>query len=86
MVNFFKKGPKCSKKKILINKFEIIDGNPEEQDIIPFRLFLDCYSLSTSFKNLDNIFSVKYYLKFVIIDSNEKEYFQHHEIYIWRNK
>jgi vacuolar protein sorting-associated protein 26 len=66
-------------------KYEILDGSPNEKDIVPIRLYLDCYGLSPTYKLNDFDINVNYFLKFVVIDQNEKVYFKQQELFLWRN-
>jgi len=68
----------------LISKFELIDGNPETGDIIPIRMFLGSYELCPSYINTNNVFSVRYFLKIVVIDENDGSFFKQQEIVLWR--
>lgn len=68
----------------LLSKFEVVDGRPGVADIVPIRMFINCYELSPTYKDLNNVMSVKYYLKFVVIDDDDKAFFKQQEIYLWR--
>lgn len=68
----------------LITKFEVVDGRPDADDIVPIRMFLNCYELSPTYRDINNIMSIKYYLKFVIIDDDDKAFFKQQEIFLWR--
>ena len=65
-------------------KFEIMDGAPIKNEIIPIRFFLAPYELTPTYKNINNIFSVRYYINLVIYDSNDKRYYKQHEIILYR--
>ena len=65
-------------------KFEIMDGAPIKNEIIPIRFFLSPYELTPTYKNINNIFSVRYYINLVIYDSNNKRYYKQHEIILYR--
>lgn len=69
----------------LICKFEIMDGSPNENEIIPIRVYLDCYDLTPSYKLKDYDINVNYYMKFVLIDNKERVYFKQQELFLWRN-
>jgi vacuolar protein sorting-associated protein 26 len=68
----------------VVGKYEILDGSPNESDIIPIRMYLDCYELTPSYKLNDFDASVEYFLKFVVIDNNDKNYFKQQDIFLWR--
>lgn len=66
-------------------KFEIMDGSPVRGESIPVRMFLSAYpSLTPTFKNINNKFSVKYFLNLVLVDEDDRRYFKQHEIFLWR--
>ena len=68
----------------MISKFELIDGNPEAGDIIPIRMFIGSYDLTPTFININNILSVRFYLKIVLIDDDENYLYKQQEIILWR--
>ena len=61
-----------------------MDGSPIKKEIIPIRFFLSPYELTPTYKNINNIFSVKYYINLVIIDIKDKRYYKQHEIILYR--
>lgn len=69
-----------------IAKFEIMDGAPVRGESIPIRLFLSSFNLSPTYKNVNNKFSVKYYLNLVLIDEEDRRYFKQQEIQLWRRE
>ena len=69
---------------ITLCKYEIMDGAPIKNEIIPIRFFLSPYELTPTYKNINNIFSVRYYINLVIYDSNDKRYYKQHEIILYR--
>jgi vacuolar protein sorting-associated protein 26 len=69
---------------VLITKYEICDGKPDTDDIIPIRMNVGCYDLSPTYRDVNSYLSVKYYLKLVIIDEEERQYTKQQEIYLWR--
>ncbi|MCD9646692.1 Vacuolar protein sorting-associated protein 26A [Datura stramonium] len=48
-------------------KFELMDGAPVRGESIPIRLFLSPYELTPTYRNINNKFSVKYYLNLVLV-------------------
>jgi vacuolar protein sorting-associated protein 26 len=68
----------------LIAKYEICDGKPDVDDIIPIRMHIGSYDLSPTFPDINNYMSVKYFLKLVIIDEDDKQYNKQQDIYLWR--
>jgi vacuolar protein sorting-associated protein 26 len=69
----------------LLSKFEVIDGNPAAEEIVPIRMFINSFELSPTYKDINNIVSVKYFIKFVVIDESEKSFFKQQEIILWRS-
>ena len=69
---------------IIIDSYELIDGSPVKKDKIPFRLYLNSYSLTPTYRNVGNVFSVKYYIKLVIGDFENNSFFKQTEIKLFR--
>ena len=69
---------------VLISKYEIVDGKPFDNDIVPLRLFIGSFDLTPTFANINNYFSVKYFLKFLISDGDEKYFSKEQEIIFYR--
>ena len=68
-----------------VAKFEIMDGAPVRGESIPIRLFLGGFdTLTPSFRNVNNKFSVKYFLNLVLIDEEDRRYFKQQEITLYR--
>ena len=67
-------------------KFEVMDGAPVRTESIPIRIFLSPYDLTPSYKNINNKFSVKYFLNLVLVDEEDRRYFKQQEIQLWRNE
>ena len=70
----------------MISKFEIIDGQPFEKDIIPLRLFIGSFNLTPTYKDINSFFSVKYFLKILILDNEERAYSKDQEIILYRSR
>ena len=52
---------------------------------IPIRLFLSGFdTLTPTFRNVNNKFSVKYFLNLVLIDEEDRRYFKQQEITLYR--
>jgi len=51
---------------------------------IPIRLFLSGYDLTPTYKNILNLFSVKYNLNIILVDETDRRYFQRTELSFWR--
>jgi len=68
-----------------VAKFEIMDGAPVRGESIPIRLFLNGFdTLTPTFRNVNNKFSVKYFLNLVLIDEEDRRYFKQQEITLYR--
>jgi vacuolar protein sorting-associated protein 26 len=67
-----------------ISKYEIMDGAPVRGESIPIRLFLSPYDLTPTYRNVQNKFSVKYYINLVLVDEEDRRYFKQQEIQLWR--
>ncbi|KAJ6811734.1 vacuolar protein sorting homolog26 [Iris pallida] len=65
-------------------KFELMDGAPVRGESIPIRLFLSPYELTPTYRNINNKFSVKYYLNLVLVDEEDRRYFKQQEITVYR--
>lgn len=77
-------GPHTYNESENISKYEIMDGAPVRGESIPIRLFLSPYELTPTFKNVQNKFSVKYYLNLVLVDEEDRRYFKQQEIILHR--
>jgi len=69
-----------------LTKFEIMDGAPVREQCVPVRLYLSGFDLTPTYKNVQNKFSVKYFLNLVLVDEEDRRYFKQQEIFIWRRK
>ncbi|TYJ26589.1 hypothetical protein E1A91_A07G130400v1 [Gossypium mustelinum] len=65
-------------------KFELMDGASVRGESIPIRLFLSPYELTRTYQNINNKFSVKYYLNLVLVDEEDRRYFKQQEITMYR--
>jgi len=61
-----------------------MDGGPIKNETIPIRFFISPYELCPTYININNKFSVQYYLNLVLIDVEGRRYFKQHEIQIIR--
>ncbi len=56
-----------------------------KDEIIPIRIFLKAYkNLSPTYTNVNNKFSVQYFVSLVLIDQEDKRYFKQMEIKLHR--
>ena len=70
----------------VITKYEIMDGGPVKNETVPIRFFLKPYSLTPSMINVNNKFSVQYFINLVLSDDVDRKYFKQHEINLFRLK
>ena len=64
--------------------YELMDGNPIKDEVIPVRMYLTNFDLTPSYRDKDKKFHVKYYLSLVLIEKNGRKYFKKREIWLWR--
>eukprot|EP00930_Biecheleria_cincta_P070798 TRINITY_DN58401_c0_g1_i1.p1 TRINITY_DN58401_c0_g1~~TRINITY_DN58401_c0_g1_i1.p1 ORF type:complete len:317 (-),score=67.17 TRINITY_DN58401_c0_g1_i1:89-991(-) len=69
-----------------LTKFEIMDGAPVKDQCIPVRLYFTGFDLTPTYKNVQNKFSVRYFLNLVLVDEEDRRYFKQQEIFLWRKK
>lgn len=69
-----------------LSKFEIMDGAPVKDQCIPVRLYLSGFDLTPTYKNVQNKFSVRYFLNLVLVDEEDRRYFKQQEVFLWRKK
>ena len=55
-------------------------------EVIPIRVYLGAYELTPSYKNINNKYSVKYFINLVLVDEEDRRYFKQQEITLWRRK
>jgi len=67
-----------------IIKYELMDGAPVKGECVPIRLFLSTLDLTPTYRLVNNIFSVKYYLNLVLVDEEDRRYFKQQEVIFWR--
>lgn len=67
-----------------VAKYEIMDGAPVRGESIPIRVFLAGYDLTPTMRDINNKFSVRYYLNLVLMDTEDRRYFKQQEVTLWR--
>jgi len=77
-------GPNLYNESETITKFECMDGAPVRGESIPIRMFLSAYDLTPTYRNVNNKFSVKYYLNLVLVDEEDRRYFKQQELHLYR--
>ena len=60
-----------------------MDGAPVSDESIPIRIFLSAYKLTPSYINVNNKFSVRYFLNLVLFDVKNRRYYKQSEIKLW---
>jgi vacuolar protein sorting-associated protein 26 len=69
-----------------LTKFEVMDGAPVRGESVPIRLYLAGFDLTPTYRNISNMFTVRYYLNLVIVDEEDRRYFKQQEIMLWRSE
>jgi vacuolar protein sorting-associated protein 26 len=69
-----------------ISKFEIMDGDPPKDQMIPIRLYLSGIHHLTPSYNIEGYYNVSYLLNFCLIDIEDRRLFKQQEIYLYRKE
>ncbi|KAJ4455891.1 Vacuolar protein sorting 26 (Vps26) [Paratrimastix pyriformis] len=69
-----------------VTKFEVMDGCPVREEVIPIRLFLGGTDLTPTYPSVNNRFQVKYFLNLVLVDEEDRRYYKQQEITLWRKE
>ncbi|XP_068624569.1 vacuolar protein sorting-associated protein 26B-like [Battus philenor] len=77
-------GPNMFTENETVAKYEIMDGAPVRGESIPIRVFLAGYDLTPTMRDINNKFSVRYYLNLVLMDTEDRRYFKQQEVTLWR--
>jgi hypothetical protein len=67
-----------------VTKFELMDGAPVRGERIPVRMYLSGLDVTPTYRAVEGIFSVRYFLNLVLIDEEDRRYFKQSEIKLWR--
>ncbi|KAK7197914.1 vacuolar protein sorting-associated protein-like protein [Novymonas esmeraldas] len=68
-----------------LQKFEVMDGTPIVGEVVPIRLSLKSVPrLTPSYKTVENLFSVRYFLNLVLVSQEGRRYFKQQEIQLYR--
>eukprot|EP01027_Heterolobosea_sp_BB2_P006755 GEZU01010156.1.p1 GENE.GEZU01010156.1~~GEZU01010156.1.p1 ORF type:complete len:138 (+),score=43.15 GEZU01010156.1:211-624(+) len=70
-----------------LKKFEVIDGSPISGEVVPMRIYLNSiekWKLTPTCENVNNKFTVKYFLHLSLCDKAGRRYFKQHELFLWR--
>lgn len=66
-------------------RYVVMDGTPKKGSVVPIRYYLNgIRCLTPSFVNVDNKFSVQYYLHVEFLDCEERRFFKRMEIKLMR--
>jgi vacuolar protein sorting-associated protein 26 len=69
-----------------LQKFEIMDGTPIVDEVVPLRLYLNSIPrLTPSYPNIFERFRVIYYINLVLVTGEGKRYFKQQEITLYRH-
>ena len=68
----------------VIIAYEIMDGGPIKNEVIPIRFYLKPYGFTPSIDNANNRLSVQYLISLVLVDIEGRKYFKKHEITLHR--
>jgi len=79
-------GPQQYNESETLTKFELMDGAPVRGECIPIRLFMSSLDLTPTYRNINNKFSVKYYLNLVLVDQEDRRYFKQQEVHLHREE
>jgi vacuolar protein sorting-associated protein 26 len=72
---------------VVLKKFEIIDGTPAKDEVVPVRFYLssiDQWMLTTSGKNIDSKFSVEYFIHMALCDTKGSRFFKKKPLNFYR--
>ncbi|KPA81343.1 vacuolar protein sorting-associated protein-like protein [Leptomonas pyrrhocoris] len=68
-----------------LQKFEVMDGTPIVGEVVPIRLYLKSIPrLTPTFQNVEDFFSVRYFLNLVLVSQEGRRYFKQQEIQLYR--
>ncbi|KAG9393134.1 Vacuolar Protein Sorting 26 (VPS26) [Carpediemonas membranifera] len=67
-------------------KYELVDGSPVRGETVPIRLFLKGRGLTPTYTNVNNKFSVRYFLILSMIDESEHRCYNQQEIFLYRRQ
>ena len=61
-------------------------GAPIKGESVPIRLHLSKLNLTPTYRTVNNVFSIKYYINLVLIDEEDRRYFKQQEVTFWRSE
>eukprot|EP01130_Rhizamoeba_saxonica_P005181 TRINITY_DN2073_c0_g1_i2.p2 TRINITY_DN2073_c0_g1~~TRINITY_DN2073_c0_g1_i2.p2 ORF type:complete len:161 (-),score=32.84 TRINITY_DN2073_c0_g1_i2:66-548(-) len=67
-----------------LSQYEIMEGPPVKGESVPIRFFLSAFDLTPTYQNVEEKFSVNYFLNLILIDENDRRYFKQSEINLFR--
>jgi hypothetical protein len=68
-----------------MTRYVVMAGTPQKGTVVPIRYYLNgIRCLTSSFVNVDNKFSVQYYLHIEFLDCEERRFFKRMEIKLMR--
>ena len=54
------------------------------RETVPIRLYLSKLNLTPTYRSINNVYSVKYFINLVLVDEEDRRYFKQQEIFFWR--
>ena len=69
-----------------IARFEIMDGVPVKDEVIPVRMPLAGYHLTPTFRDVHNKYSVQYFLNLILVDNDNRRYYKQSEVILYRHR
>jgi len=82
-------GDYASEEEEVLLRYEVIDGTPAKDEVVPIRLFLDSipeYKLGPTALNVSNKFSVQYFVHLALCDKQGRRFFKQRELILYRSE
>ncbi|KAL9655985.1 hypothetical protein ABK040_007606 [Willaertia magna] len=73
----------------VLGKFEVIDGTPAKDEIVPVRIYLNAipeWKLTSTCENCNQKFSIKYFIHLALCDVKGRRFFKQKEIILYRDQ
>ena len=68
----------------VVGNYKIMNDGWLENEAMPISFSLKEYDLTPTYKNVNDRFSVEYFINFIFIDAKEQRFFKQHEIFLFR--
>lgn len=69
---------------IIFPSIFLLKGAPIKGETVPIRLYLSKLNLTPTYRSINNVYSVKYFINLVLVDEEDRRYFKQQEIFFWR--